>query len=175
MTTLRPSQNKALPGKQGARMSRRWASYKWLWQNNRAMALNQKAAEPGSSSIARQSCRRGGLLLSQIKCRRRRNGEQAPSRFDYTPTSRSAVPPRPSGTHTRGAAHQGLRGVSLRAVSACSVFLHTSPTICLSSESPRRQHGWERARDRRLGGGTGREERELELTLFCTSKRIRSF
>lgn len=78
-------------------------------------------------------------------------------------------------THTHSAAHRGLRGVSLGAVSACSVFLHTSPTICLSSESPRRQHGWERARDRRLGGGTGREERGLELTLFCTSKRIRSF
>lgn len=78
-------------------------------------------------------------------------------------------------THAHGAAHWGLRGVLLGAVSACSVFLHTSPTICLSSESPRRQHGWERARDRRLGGGTGREERGLELTLFCTSKRIRSF
>lgn len=50
-----PPQSQALPGSQGARMSQRRESYKWLWQNKRAMALNQKAAEPDASQIARQS------------------------------------------------------------------------------------------------------------------------
>lgn len=158
MATLCPSQNKALPGKPGARMSRRWASYKCLWQNDHAMALNQKAAKPGSSSIVRQSCRKGGLLLSPIKYHGRRNGEQVPSHFNYMLTSRSAVPLYPGGTHTRTVQLIGGSGVS------CSGLCLHAAFSCIPlrpSASPVRALGGSTGgKERGTGGwGEGREER----------------
>lgn len=132
-----PPQSKALPGSQGARMSPRQRVYKWLWQNKRAMALNQQSAEPKASLRAEHSHGTRGLILLQIKMSQKEKIESYRLQLnDDIPLCHSPSPK----WHTHWLRSSlGAGGTPHSRLSLRAVFSHAFLRSPASAARPRRQ------------------------------------